>query len=279
LTKDALTKINLKKHLYTILTHKDGLCFLRTIISEAQLDTIGTVESYRRQLNQLPIKMVEMSSNIKYFHQHVNTVTGALDFNGMAYPELILNLFEAYEKVEDAQFDTYIMVTRFGYIVDPDPYDPRMLMIRVENPYKMRVQARTWQPALQNQSNNEIAALTAKIDALSATQGQGRRTKGKDHNDRKGKNAWKYVVPRDGEPQSKMYDNRQYHWCLPHGYWTMHRPEQCRGIDFKPSNDKRKDDIQANLAANDDGIDKNNPMLKVRDALRALIESTNDEDS
>jgi hypothetical protein len=153
------------------------------------------------------------------------------------------------------------------------------LMNGVEKLYKMRVQAGTWQPAISNHSNNELAALTAKIDAMSATQGQGRRNRGNDTNNRSGKNAWKYISPKDGEPKSKMYDNLQYHWCPTHGFWTMHRPEQCRGIDYKPSHDRRKDDVQANVAAKDEGINKNNPMVKVSDELRALIESTNNDDS
>jgi hypothetical protein len=100
LTKEALTKINLQKASYTIAGHKDGLCLLRAIITEAQLYTIGTVESYRKQLNQLPTKIVELSGNIKTFHQHhVNTIMGALDSYGKEYPELILRLFDAYEKV------------------------------------------------------------------------------------------------------------------------------------------------------------------------------------
>jgi hypothetical protein len=38
---------------------------------------------------------------------------------------------------------------------------------------------------------------------------------------------------------------------------------------YKPTNEKRKDEIQANVAAQDDGKVKNNPMVKVSNALRA----------
>jgi hypothetical protein len=47
-----LTNINLQKALYTIAGRNDGLCLLRAIITVAQLDTIGTVESYRKQANE-----------------------------------------------------------------------------------------------------------------------------------------------------------------------------------------------------------------------------------
>jgi hypothetical protein len=166
LTKDSLTKINLRKAAFTVLNHKDGVTFLGTIITEAQLDTIGTVETYRKQLGQLPTKIVELTGNIQEFHRHVNTITGALDSYGKEYPELILNLFDAYEKVEDKQFSTYVKVTRFGYVAAPDTYQPRTLMQGVENLYKMRVQVGTWQPALEKQQISELAALTAKVEAM-----------------------------------------------------------------------------------------------------------------
>jgi hypothetical protein len=67
---------------------------------------------------------------------------------------MVWHTLSQYKKVEDAQFDTYIMVTQFGYIADPDTYDPRTLRNRVENLYKMRVQAGTWKPVLSNKSNN-----------------------------------------------------------------------------------------------------------------------------
>jgi hypothetical protein len=148
-TKEAITKINLWKTAFTIVTHKDGLTFLCTIITKAQLDTIGTVEAYRKQIWQLPIKIVELTGNIQEFHCQVNTVKRALDSYRKEYPELILNLFNAYDKVEGKQFATYVMVTRFGYVAAPDTYQPRNLMQEVENLYKMRVQAGTWQLDLQ----------------------------------------------------------------------------------------------------------------------------------
>jgi hypothetical protein len=79
LTIAALTKINLCKASFTVLNHMYGLCFLQAIITESHIDTVGKVEQYRKQLNNLPTKMVELSGNINAFHQHVNKVTNALD--------------------------------------------------------------------------------------------------------------------------------------------------------------------------------------------------------
>jgi hypothetical protein len=133
----------------------------------------------------------------------------------------------------------------------------------------MRVQAGTWQPVILSQPMNELAALSAKINALAVSHGQGGRERGKGKNDPNGKHAWKYIVPKEGEAKSKMYDNRQYHWCPTHGFWTMHRPEQCKGIDYKQGQDKRSEDVQSNVSTAGKEEAKNAAVVKVSDALRA----------
>jgi hypothetical protein len=121
---------------------------------------------YRKQLGQLTVKIVELAGKILELHQHVNTLTRALDYNGKDYPELLLNLFDAYKKVKDKQFATYIMVTRFGYVSAPDTYIPRTLMNGVVNLYKMRVQTGTWQTAIGSQQVTELAALASRFDSM-----------------------------------------------------------------------------------------------------------------
>jgi hypothetical protein len=271
LTKDALTKINLSKPLFTVDNNKDGLCFLRAIINEAQLDTIGTVKTFCKQLSQLSTKIVELSGNVIDFHQHVNKITGALDSYGKEYPELILNLFEAYQKVEDKEFSTYIMVTRFGYVAAPNTYEPRALMSGVENLYKMRVQAGTWQPALEKQQVSEIAALNARVE-----DGKG-KGKGKSKIVRNEKNAWKFVVPKESDEKTKEYEGRKYHWCPKHGYWTMHLPSKCR---LKPNEQDQSnvDNVQANTTTVS-SQNKNKPTVRVNEALRTYIETFDDSDN
>jgi hypothetical protein len=68
LTQEARNKVNIDPTIFTIQGINDGLCFLRTIIAKAQLDTIGTVETLRNKLGELPVKLVELSGNIMDFH-------------------------------------------------------------------------------------------------------------------------------------------------------------------------------------------------------------------
>jgi hypothetical protein len=107
LTPEAHTKVTIDPLLYTVTDIKDGLCFLRVIISKAQLDTMDTVEIICSSLSDLPTKLVELSGNIVDFHQRVHTLMNALDSYGQAYPELILNLFKSYKMVEDRICDNH----------------------------------------------------------------------------------------------------------------------------------------------------------------------------
>jgi hypothetical protein len=277
LTKDALTKINLRKATFTTLNNKDGVCFLRAIITEAQLDTIGTVETYRKQLSTLPTKIIELSGNIIDFHQYVNTITGALDAYGKEYPELILNLFESYQKVEDKEFSTYIMITRFGYVAAPNTYDPRTLMSGVENLYKMRIQAGTWQPALEKQQVSELAALAAKVDDIKT----GRNGRNKQKIVKNEKNAWKFIVPKEGEAKTMEYETRTYHWCPKHKYWTMHLPSECK-LKEESGDRSNADIVHANTTtvttSNNRVANRGNPTVKVNDALRTYIENIDEDD-
>jgi hypothetical protein len=91
------------------------------------------------------------------------------------------------------------------------------------------------------------------------------------------KNEWKFVVPKDGESKHQVHDGRDYHWCPKHGYWTMHKPEDCKGTDYRPSDRTKANQTKA--LANNVSIDAkhthtNQPVVKVNDALRAYIEST-----
>jgi hypothetical protein len=137
LTTEGLNKVNIDPTIFTINGEQDGLCFLRTIITKAQMDTIGTVQTLRSALGALPTKIVEMTGNIEDFHQHVNTVTNALDSYGQTYPELIMNLFKSYALIEDNDFKTYVLYLRFGYNANPGDYNSRTLMNNVENTYKL----------------------------------------------------------------------------------------------------------------------------------------------
>jgi hypothetical protein len=150
--------LNIDAQSFMINGNKDGLTFLRAIILRSQLDTIGTDESLRCSIGNLPIKLTEVSGNIFELHQHVNQVTGTLDSYVQVYPELINNLFVAYSLIEDTEFNTYMMM-KFAYHQAPNAFNVAFSMDGIENLHKIRIETDTWKSSISNQggaTNNVI---------------------------------------------------------------------------------------------------------------------------
>jgi hypothetical protein len=286
LTPEARIKVSIDPSVYTVIGIKDGLCFLRTIISKAQLDTMGTVEMLRSSLGELPTKIVEVAGNIVEFHQHVNTLLNALDSYGQAYPELILNLFKAYKLIEDKEFSTFIMITRYGYIANPNGYNPRTLMEGVENDYKIRVESGTWSSNIEKKETTEIAALRAEISNL--RQGTTNKAQGGGGNDNNGaarrrreKNVWKKVPPAEGAAKTTTFEGRTYHWCGNHKMWTMHTEAECKGIDYRPNGSNNHNGGSVNnspvqhpqaMSVTTNGSSNHSPVVRVNEAMQTIIE-------
>jgi hypothetical protein len=278
---------------YTVMGIKDGLCFLRTIISKDQLDTMGTIEMLRSSLGILPTKIVEVAGNIVEFHQHVNTLLNALDSYGQAYPERIVNLFKAYKLIEDKEFSTFIMITQYGYIANPIGYNPRTLVEGVENDYIIRVETGTWAANIEKKESTEIAALRAEINHLrqgtnnNANTNNGNTWTGNGNGGaaaqrRREKNVWKKIPPTEGASKSTVFEGCTYHWCGNHQIWTMHKEEECKGIWFPPNGGSSNNNTPAtnNAPAHpqamsvilNNALSTNGPSVWVAEAMQALVE-------
>jgi len=44
---------------------------------------------------------------------------------------------------------------------------------------------------------------------------------------------WKKVAPKSGGPTTIQKNGRTYHWCPNHQAWTYHKPEECKGKEFR----------------------------------------------
>jgi hypothetical protein len=281
LTPEARNKVSIDPTVYTMMNMKDGLCFLRNIIMKAQLGTIGTIETLRSSLGELPVKLVELSGNIVDFHQHVNTLTNTLDLYGQAYPELIINLFKAYKQIEDNEFSTYVMITRFGYNTNPDAYQSRTLMEGVENTFKLAVEAGTWSPNLAKGESSEITALRAEVASVKANTNK----EGKADRNRLAKYAWKKVAPSEGDPKTKQFEDRAYNWCSKHKMWTMHKESECKGVDYRRNNDNTNPTSTPTPVVNQSPQamsssvtpdDVTNNIVKVNEAMETIVEYSSD---
>jgi hypothetical protein len=84
----------------------------------------------------------------------------------------------------------------------------------------------------------QIIALSAAVSSLRAKAGKSaaksnagkekRQSEGKEKGPRKneGPYAWKDVAPKSGDPNTKSFKGKTYHWCVNHDHpqWTLHNP-------------------------------------------------------
>jgi hypothetical protein len=286
LTTEGLNKINIDPTTFTINVEQDGLCFLRAIITKAQMDTIGTVQTLRSAICALPTNIVEMTANIEEFHQHVNTLCNAKDSYGQPYPELIMNLFKAYALINNNNFKTYVLYLCFGYNANPNDYNLRTLMNSVEKAYKLRVEEGTWTPGI-NEKTDDITALKAEIEAFK-TSISDKSGGGSNRMDSKAwakKYAWKKIPPSTGEAKTKTFEERVYHWCGKHKSWTMHTEAQCDPTYCQPNNNGATNVNASERAANTPQAMLTNVVnddtlahqVKVNKAMATLVKYANDD--
>jgi hypothetical protein len=270
ITTEAKAELSVQQEVYVVDGIKDGLSFLKHLISKAQIDTVATVNVLRTSIARLPSKMVEFAGNIKDFNLYVRQVTNAIAAYGEKCPELLVNVFNAYEVVEDEKFQAYIMAKKNAWEDGTATVDALKLMSQAENHYKMRIEGGTWKAITKK--DERIVALEARIEALTTT------TSYTNDNGSKGgrltpeqraiKYAWKKIPPKDGQKQ-KSFEGRIYYWCTKHKAWTMHKDEDCEGVGTR---------FNKNGNTNPDTTKEANTTLDVKkvtvdNALKSIIQN------
>ena len=220
LTTEAKAELSVQQEQYVIDGIKDGLSFLKHLISKAQIDTVATVNVLRTSIARLPSKMVEYAGNIKEFNLYVRQITNAIAAYGEKCPELLVNVFNAYEAVEDEKFQACIMAKKNAWEDGTAVVDALKLMSQAENHYKMRVEGGTWKAITKK--DERIVALEARIEALTTTTNNtvSDNSKRMTPEQRAIKYyAWKKIPPKDGQKQ-KNFEGRIKVQNIKHGRCT-----------------------------------------------------------
>jgi hypothetical protein len=98
---------------YTVNGNKDGVCFLKDIITKAYVDTNATIDTIRKSIAKLDDKIKEQKFDIKAFNAYVQV--NALLAHGIQCTELLTNLFAAYNQVQDPEFQQHVRLYYFQY--------------------------------------------------------------------------------------------------------------------------------------------------------------------
>ena len=248
---DTINNMKNKAAEYTINGNISGPSHLRVLIREAYSDTNATLTKIYRQISKLPWCITKINFNTSVFNKYVEELQAQLNARGATSTELLTNLFAAYQQVPDEVFQRYIERKENDYH-DGTEITVRQLMNAALTKYQTRMDTGEWN--VEDTKANQISALKAQLVQLRNQ----RSTKKKDKDEDKKKNSdnngkkkkkykpepWMLIKPTPEELEQgsvKEVDGKTWYWCPKHNKWCRHKPEECKGIGWKPNTKKNKD--------------------------------------
>ena len=207
---------------------------LRVLIQEAHIDTNATLRKIYTQVQDLPNYMTSVQHNITKFNLHVESLIAQLNARGKEAPELLTSLFIAYQVVPDERFVRFIESKENDYDYGA-PMSAQELMQVAMTMYQTRVETGKW--AAPSSEKAEIEALKTELVQLKKQSKKAKTTNfNKKEKPKKFKGpAWKKTPPTEEERKNgtkKKVNEKWFYWCPQHEMWTLHKPEECKGIKF-----------------------------------------------
>ena len=280
LSKEGKAKVMLRKPEYTVGTHVSGACLLKVVISVSCIDTNATTTFIRGRLSSLDTYMKSVDSDVEKFNEHVKNQMDSLNARGQTTQDLLANLFKGYDETSDNTFRAYISKKQDDYH-DGVEIAPEHLLQLALNKYRTSVEGGKWNAPTE--ADEKIIALEAQLKKLGGTKVAGknqpkRKSQGNNRPNKKqarprnDRPAWMFVAPKQGEPEEKIVDKKDYHWCTKHEAWGRHLPNKCEGKGLnkpggKPNFNNRKQGPKPDYKA-----------LKLSKALASVIKQEDDED-
>ena len=194
---------------------------------------------------------------------------------------MLNGLFEGYKVASDKSFVAYICKKRDEYNDSTVAMELDTLMYQASNYYvTSSIEAEEWERPTQEEE--QIIALEAQIKQLEAhaanfasnpSSSGSPCTPKSEGNARDVKPPWMTEPPAGlGEPQTKVVNGKEYHWCPNHIAWVCHLPSDCEGKGVKPSESRL---APPSTPSRDDEGPK---RLKLSNALAAVIQQDEDRE-
>ena len=131
----------------------------------------------------------------------------------------------------------------------------------------MRVQNQQW--GAPSTEQEQLTALTSELKTVRDQFSNSKQRKKQSvprtrDGKRRGKNdpdkwEWKRVPTKEGDPNTKDFQNKTYHWCIKHQAWTIHTPDDCYL------------DLEANVANTEEDVQEDD------EALQGILSSINSD--
>jgi hypothetical protein len=253
-----------KMILYTINGEQDGLCFLRLIISRAQVNTLATVSVLRNALGNLDKKIVEFSGNVTEFNDYVLSVTDKSAASGETTPDsMLMNcLFRSYATIEDIDFRQYVNNKKVNYKERREINTPDEMMELVEFKFHIRSEEQTWKSP--SKKDEEISVLKAQIEATALKAQIETKTKNP-YDPNSSKNKWKKIPPSNNKTTKEHLGN-VWNWCKNHKAWTQHTYEACKDVSVRTTK------VNEGTAASSNAPTNTNPTVQVNPILTSIVD-------
>ena len=243
LSPDAFTQIFNRYSEWMIRGTASGTILLKIILEESNLTVQATIMKHKKELVNLTSTMTSLKFNVEHFNQEVARILATLRNHGETAPDLIHQLFPAYESCPDKTFNGYITNLRHTF-EDNGQLRALELMKKSCNRYKSLVDSDTWSTRDEQES---ILALKAEMQTLKkafrANKGsRPREGKYKAPHERNNQNrAWMTTPPKDGGSNERTITTKsgvakKYYFCsaksgAPKGAgcdkWVRHNPKTC----------------------------------------------------
>ena len=233
LSKGARSKMATEHVQYDINGTPDGPCYLKALLVTYFVETIATNYVLRQKLQALPDAMKRLKFDVSSFNSYVNQLTLNLTSGGETSNDMMVYLFTAYEKVEDASFQTYIAHKKEAYDEGSITLTPLSLMALALAKYNLLQSQTKW--LKKTKDEEQLVALTAqlkeakaKLQSLSKASSAPTSTTTPHNGKHKGKlklEPWYYENPDGLETMTK--DDRTLFWCSFEKRWGNHGTARC----------------------------------------------------
>jgi hypothetical protein len=212
-----------------------GPLLLKVIIRSATMDSRSTISILRAQLNDIDSYAAGVSGDVEKITEFFTDNLDRLNASGANLDDEVDVLFKGLKAVPCEEFRNYILRKEELYTDGTMNITAKELAIVAQQRYALMKTKGTF---MKSQAiDHEIVAMKAEMVDLKGKlslsknveqAGTDKKGDGTKKQRQKKDEAWKRVPPQAGEPLTKLIKNKEFHWCVHHMAWTIHRPSDCR---------------------------------------------------
>ena len=218
---------------------------LKVLMRLATMDSVATIKALKNSMNTLAEYTTQVNGDVPLITARYVEICNRLRAAGSKVEGTEDALFRALKAVPVLKFVTYIERKEDSHDNGTLTASSDEIIILATQRYNLMVERNEW--ALETPNKDEIIAMQAELDNLkgqlaltiktkaAAEAGKDPSTKPSNKDCQKRDEAWKKIPPATGEAQTKKIGAKDFHWCIHHMAWTVHRPEECRNRPGAPA--------------------------------------------